>query len=86
MATDHTLEVNFKVDAKAMETCTTVDVKRDEWVIRKMAQAISVPGTPTDMVIPQAFYEAARVYTLITAMRLALEEEVRANTTLTRAE
>jgi hypothetical protein len=75
---DHTIEVTFKATA----SCSTPDMGRDEWVIRRMAQAICIPGTPMETVPIQAINEAARTYLMINAMRVALEEEVAAATKL----
>ena len=75
---DHTLDVHFK----ATSSCTNADISRDEWVIQKMALAVCAPETPPDAISPLVLCEAMRVYLMINAMRLALEEEVKASSAI----
>lgn len=69
--TDHTIEVHFKATA----SCTSIDVNRDAKIIRKMAEAVADPANPY---FPLALIEAEKVYRMMVAMRLALEEECKA--------
>ena len=70
---DHTLEVQFKMTSG----CSTINTDRDHRIIMRMAHAICVPGTSVLAIPPEAINEAIRVYILVNAMRLALEDEIR---------
>jgi hypothetical protein len=72
---DHTIEVNFKDTS----SCSNADQARDLWIIQRMALSICAPGTTVETLPAGAMNEAIRTYLMINAMRLALEEEVRAN-------
>lgn len=70
--TDHTMTVTFN----ATSSCSNIDVKRDLSIIHRMALAICTAETTIETLPLLAVTEATRVYLMINAMRLALEEEI----------
>jgi hypothetical protein len=74
----HEIEVTFKVESAA--GCSDTNIGRDWWIIQRMALALCQPGTTANAIPPMILYEAQRTYLMMVALRLALEEEVKANT------
>ena len=79
--TDHKISVVF--DEKSAVSCTNVNPPRDYHIIQRMAEALVPRNHP---LFPAAIQEAEKVYRLVAAMRIALEEECAAGTSMTQVD